>query len=447
MLRVFHGAALVAKQLAILQAEAAPRAGRLPKAPVRWERAADEPLKHEWEARQAAGKTGGSSGNGSGKVNEASEGVATSKAAASSVSSSSGTFVDASPIVQSKEQPAAAAPDQAKDGRSWLPLRTDGGGPSAGNAASSHAEPLGAPTASARAQGSTVDVGGPSGAGSSAGTSDSSRPQRSVPSNAITRAVHFGGLGISLAAGAASAAIRRAVAGPSEGEGSSVLATDANVERLAETLCRLRGAALKVGQMLSFNDADVLPPAMRVAMERVRDGADWMPQRQLEATLREELGDEWRQQLHSFEVVPVAAASIGQVHRAVFHDGRQIAIKVQYPGVADSIRSDLWSMRQLIFYTGLVPPGLFLDRVRLHAPQAAATLTRQPMAALPVALSSTEDLPATARQAPPRYSLDPRSTPSSPFPHPPRSRSSSLHGGRFAGPRGGSQGAAPGVRL
>ena len=281
MLRVFHGAALVAKQLAILQAEAAPRAGRLPKAPVRWERAADEPLKHEWEARQAAGKTGGSSGNGSGKVNEASEGVATSKAAASSVSSSSGTFVDASPIVQSKEQPAAAAPDQAKDGRSWLPLRTDGGGPSAGNATSSHAEPLGAPTASARAQGSTVDVGGPSGAGSSAGTSDSSRPQRSVPSNAITRAVHFGGLGISLAAGAASAAIRRAVAGPSEGEGSSVLATDANVERLAETLCRLRGAALKVGQMLSFNDADVLPPAMRVAMERVRDGADWMPQRRL----------------------------------------------------------------------------------------------------------------------------------------------------------------------
>lgn len=142
--------------------------------------------------------------------------------------------------------------------------------------------------------------------------------------------MHFGGLGISLAAGAAATAMRRAV-GADEGSGSAMV-NDANVERVAETLCRLRGAALKVGQMLSFNDADVLPPAMRIAMERVRDGADWMPERQLEATLREELGDAWREQLHSFEEVPVASASIGQVHKAVFHDGRQVAIKVQYPG-------------------------------------------------------------------------------------------------------------------
>jgi len=98
-------------------------------------------------------------------------------------------------------------------------------------------------------------------------------------------------------------------------------------------------------------------------MERVRDGADWMPPTQLEDTLRAELGDDWRSRLASFEEVPVAAASIGQVHRAVLEDGRQVAIKVQYPGVATSIRSDLWSMKQLIFYTSLVPPGLFLDRV------------------------------------------------------------------------------------
>ena len=195
-----------------------------------------------------------------------------------------------------------------------------------------------------------------------------SRSQRAVPANAVSRAVHFGGLGIGLAAGAAAAAVRRALNGTREGESGLLLATDANVERLAGTLCRLRGAALKVGQMLSFNDADVLPPPMRVAMERVRDGADFMPPRQLEATLREELGDDWRANLASFEETPVASASIGQVHRAVLDDGRPVAIKVQYPGVADSIVSDLWSMKQLITYTGLVPPGLFLDRVSRPPP-------------------------------------------------------------------------------
>jgi aarF domain-containing kinase len=187
---------------------------------------------------------------------------------------------------------------------------------------------------------------------------------RAVPTHAVTRAVHFGGLGLGLAAGAAAAAVRRAVGGSEAGD-RSPYASEANVERLAATLCRLRGAALKVGQMLSFNDADVLPPALRVAMERVRDGADWMPEHQLEDTLRSELGDEWRSNLLSFEEVPVASASIGQVHRAVLGDGRQVAIKVQYPGVADSIQSDLWSMKQLVSYTGLVPPGLFLDRVCL----------------------------------------------------------------------------------
>ncbi len=74
------------------------------------------------------------------------------------------------------------------------------------------------------------------------------RPTKAVPTHAVTRAVHFGGLGLGLAAGAAASAVRRAVRG--EPSDSSLLATDANVERLASTLCRLRGAALKVGQML-----------------------------------------------------------------------------------------------------------------------------------------------------------------------------------------------------
>ena len=65
--------------------------------------------------------------------------------------------------------------------------------------------------------------------------------------------------------------------------------------------------------MLSFNDADVLPPAMQAAMERVRDGADWMPQRQLYDTLAEQLGPDLQDQLAEFDETPIAAASIGQV--------------------------------------------------------------------------------------------------------------------------------------
>eukprot|EP00908_Phaeocystis_cordata_P000781 Transcript_10861.p1 GENE.Transcript_10861~~Transcript_10861.p1 ORF type:complete len:597 (+),score=212.66 Transcript_10861:111-1901(+) len=182
---------------------------------------------------------------------------------------------------------------------------------------------------------------------------------RGVPTTPLTRAVHFGGLGLGLAAGAAAAAVRRATGE----EANSLVMTEANVERLASTLCRLRGAALKVGQMLSFNDSVVLSPALQKVMERVRDGADWMPDAQLQRTLDGELGDAWREQLTSFDDTPVAAASIGQVHRAVLSDGRRVAVKVQYPGVAQSIGSDLWSMQQLVTYTGLVPPGMFVDRV------------------------------------------------------------------------------------
>lgn len=186
--------------------------------------------------------------------------------------------------------------------------------------------------------------------------------EATIPAHPLTRAIHFGGLGVGLAAGAAAAAVRRAV-GAEQASSASLLLTEANVDRLAETLCRLRGAALKVGQMLSFNDAEVLPPVVRNLLDRVRDGADVMPEWQLQRTLQDELGDEWRAHLTEFEEAPIAAASIGQVHLATLLDGRRVALKVQYPGVSDSIASDLWSMRQLVERTGVVPRGLFLDRV------------------------------------------------------------------------------------
>lgn len=87
-----------------------------------------------------------------------------------------------------------------------------------------------------------------------------------------------------------------------------------------------------------------------------------MPMSQLNQVLDAELGPDWSSKLISFDYEPMAAASIGQVHRAVTKDGLHIAVKIQYPGVADSIESDIENVKRLLDYTNLIPEKLFLDR-------------------------------------------------------------------------------------
>lgn len=125
----------------------------------------------------------------------------------------------------------------------------------------------------------------------------------------------------------------------------------------------MRGAALKLGQMLSLQDESSLPPSLSKALERVKQAADYMPKRQLEAQLVSQLGADWRSKLLEFDSVPIAAASIGQVHRAKLLDGTEVAMKIQYPGVAESIDSDLMNLKRLVQMTNLLPPGLFVDRI------------------------------------------------------------------------------------
>jgi aarF domain-containing kinase len=125
----------------------------------------------------------------------------------------------------------------------------------------------------------------------------------------------------------------------------------------------MRGAALKLGQMLSIQDETLLPPALARALEKVRQGADAMPNYQLEAQLKSQLGANWREKLKYFDELPFAAASIGQVHRAKTLDGSDVVMKVQYPGVANSIESDLRNLQMLINLTGMAPPGLFIEEV------------------------------------------------------------------------------------
>lgn len=135
-----------------------------------------------------------------------------------------------------------------------------------------------------------------------------------------------------------------------------------NAERLALALCRMRGAALKVGQMLSIQDESIVPRPILEALERVRQGADVMPKRQLMKVIEAELGPNWQDRLQSFDPEPIASASIGQVHRAILKDGTVVAMKIQYPGVANSIDSDIENVRRLLDYTNVIPKGLYLDQ-------------------------------------------------------------------------------------
>ena len=147
----------------------------------------------------------------------------------------------------------------------------------------------------------------------------------------------------------------------SSSSGLSSILSEGNAERLAEGLCRMRGAALKVGQILSIQDESVLPPQLQAIFDRVRDRADVMPQKQLHHALSSELGNEWRGKVAEFDTQPIAAASIGQVHRATLHSGVDVVMKVQYPGVADSINSDINNVKRMVTWLNIVPKGLYLE--------------------------------------------------------------------------------------
>jgi aarF domain-containing kinase len=95
----------------------------------------------------------------------------------------------------------------------------------------------------------------------------------------------------------------------------------------------------------------------------VKQAADYMPKAQLEKQLVKELGPEWRSKFLDFDMVPMAAASIGQVHKARLLDNSEVAVKVQYPYVADSITSDLNNLRMLVNMSNVLPPGLFIDQI------------------------------------------------------------------------------------
>lgn len=186
-----------------------------------------------------------------------------------------------------------------------------------------------------------------------------------VPATRFGRLWQYGGLATSMAFGAVGEGFRRFTGGTSEG---SLMLSEANMNRLVAKLSRMRGAALKLGQMMSFQDSKVLPATINTVLQRVQDSADYMPASQRDKVLVRNLGADWRELFSNFEEKPFAAASIGQVHKATLKsNGKDVAVKVQYPGVRNSIDSDLNNLSLLLTASQLLPKGLFLDKTIANA--------------------------------------------------------------------------------
>ncbi|MEM8631021.1 MAG: AarF/ABC1/UbiB kinase family protein [Pseudomonadota bacterium] len=178
-----------------------------------------------------------------------------------------------------------------------------------------------------------------------------------VPQSRFGRLARMGGLATSVASDAALGGLKAAANGNRPSLRSLVM-TPANAARFADELARMRGAAMKVGQLLSMDAGELLPPDLAQILARLRAEAHYMPPRQLREVLNAAWGDNWIRRFRTFDVRPIAAASIGQVHRAETRDGRQLAIKVQYPGVKRSIDSDVSNVAGLIRMSGMIPRDL-----------------------------------------------------------------------------------------
>ena len=181
----------------------------------------------------------------------------------------------------------------------------------------------------------------------------------SVPARRFER---LGKLG-SLSAGIASSMALNSVKQLGQGKRPSLrnlLLTPSNVQRVSDQLAQMRGAAMKIGQLMSMDAGDVLPPELSQILMRLRDNANPMPPAQLKRVLNAEWPVQWLRSFNKFDVRPIAAASIGQVHRGQLKDGRDLAIKVQYPGVAKSIDSDVANVGILVRMSGLLPKGFEL---------------------------------------------------------------------------------------
>ncbi|MFE1884771.1 ABC1 kinase family protein [Streptomyces diastatochromogenes] len=180
-----------------------------------------------------------------------------------------------------------------------------------------------------------------------------------LPRKAVTRTAKLAALPLGFAGRATWGLGKRIVGESAEIVGRELQQRTA--EQLFKVLGELKGGAMKFGQALSVFES-ALPEEVagpyRAALTKLQDAAPPMPTRTVHAVLEERLGADWRDLFLEFEDKPSAAASIGQVHRAVWHDGREVAVKVQYPGAGEALLSDLSQLSRFARLLGPLIPGM-----------------------------------------------------------------------------------------
>ena len=115
-----------------------------------------------------------------------------------------------------------------------------------------------------------------------------------------------------------------------------------------------------------MQEDNLVPKVISKALESAQKSADIMPQSQLYQMMSRELGIDWQEKFESFDIQPLAAASIGQVHKARTREQIDVAVKIQYPGVARSIDSDINNVKRLLLYPNILPRSLFMDDILKH---------------------------------------------------------------------------------
>jgi predicted unusual protein kinase regulating ubiquinone biosynthesis (AarF/ABC1/UbiB family) len=180
-----------------------------------------------------------------------------------------------------------------------------------------------------------------------------------LPRKAVTRTAKLAALPLGMAGRATLGFGKRMGGRPAEVVAAEMQQRTA--DQLFKVLGELKGGAMKFGQALSVFEAalpeDVAGP-YRAALTKLQEAAPPMPAASVHAVLAERLGSDWRELFLEFEDRPAAAASIGQVHHAVWHDGREVAVKVQYPGAGEALLSDLTQLGRVARLIGPLIPGL-----------------------------------------------------------------------------------------